>query len=1331
MGKPIIWNIQMICRQGCNSHSKYYSTLTPDTANDAGKFSFNLMAAMKKHGGFEEIRLLTVHITSLDEIANKYRSYTWEYINPEFTKLHHFQFGHFEENSGNGFYLEFKFNEENKLPLTNLNNNSRISYVNYSARIKAKQNGWFKSTKIFGFKEKLTNDEIKGRENFRIFVGGDNARISTNKSSFWPFSSSNELINLEPIDKYLIENSFPSMELIIEQIPFCGICGENSEAPVFKLKGCEDYFHKRCILNLLSTQINQDIEWSHQVGTYLSGHSCPVCKKRIIINMKKNDAMYDTIFTKIERRQYRHVLKMPILQNGERPFYTYKFDPTITRQKEYNKIDRYNLQSGHFTRSTIYFLPLVHKSQRQYEFHLRISPNIRTVGSKILPIVWIVQLDCLNGCNKYLDVQILQTQDSIENAGKVVFYLLAAPIIKGEGYEEITNLKIKITSLDKLAGKYRTYTWENIVPEFGKDHHFQFGHYQAVSELGLYLQFKFDLNRFSPLIMNKDEVGARPVKYKAKLIATGWFCNKYSSKVFENVIELPDSSLEGETFRIPLGGVNGIVPLKRRATWPFSLLNCIKEEKVNIIRYLQNNTFPSMELIIEQMPVCGICGEKNYGEVVKIKSCETGSNPIKQNEISDVFISNEYKCPLCLRGLAIDSETRLALFEDNKIQYKQFRHYLKMPILQNGEKPTYTYKIGLDNKQRNYNVVSILNFGESESESPPIIKSPEIQKDSKGKKPIVEEKKPIEEINIRKIEPSGEGTSKMFENYNEDEITKIHNEDELYRQFFRKNPEIEGSSSKNSGELGSLLSKSPISPGTFDIVRKGGGNEFFTDEKKNKVFRWVSRLSRLFSKPEKQKELSEDDKTKNELMETFLSNTLETIQSGDEQEEQILKSDEDMDNFIKEQTIRLKEQNERSRLGTITEITEDEMSPPSSLIRKRNKNVKQESDNESSKSKRQTSNNYLPPDRKSTTNSSSVSLDSNKNTPPRYALSKEGSSVQSNSPIDNGSPISINSDNGLRLRHQSSAKRSPLCGITSPTNQILQHSSSSNSNLSFGNPQLSEGQVSELSNSASGKESIDTFFSTQTHLSPSPQPSASPSPYPSYSPSPLQPASPSPHPSVSSSPHHHGKAITSYAQISSKSPLLIRKPAGLQQSTAFSQMFTIPTPDNSQSKQSNSSQKISKNTESTSLSSHKNPPNSFFSTSDNFEERKSSDSSSDSEKSVIIETNENDNKKQITKISTPFFTPLNTPLNDPLNISYNAPYTGEIEEIGEEINNGYENIDSSTGEETPLIGQNLDYEYTSDENKKQRGYSMTELNLDFKYKLAKMKGKFKRKPSKK
>uniref|UniRef100_A0A914MXI9 Uncharacterized protein n=1 Tax=Meloidogyne incognita TaxID=6306 RepID=A0A914MXI9_MELIC len=29
-----------------------------------------------------------------------------------------------------------------------------------------------------------------------------------------------------------------------------------------------------------------------------------------------------------------------------------------------------------------------------------------------------------------------------------------------------------------------------------------------------------------------------------------------------------------------------------------------------------------MELIIEQMPVCGICGEKNYGEVVKLSTCE-------------------------------------------------------------------------------------------------------------------------------------------------------------------------------------------------------------------------------------------------------------------------------------------------------------------------------------------------------------------------------------------------------------------------------------------------------------------------------------------------------------------------------------------------------------------------------------------------------------------------------------------------------------------------------------------------------------------------------------
>nr|CAD2174730.1 unnamed protein product [Meloidogyne enterolobii] len=578
----------MICREGCNSHSKYYSTITPDTVIDAGKFSFNLMAAMKKQGGFEEIRLLAVNISSLDEISNKYRSYTWEYINPEFTKFHHFQFGHFEANSETGFYLEFKFNEGNKLPLTTLNRNSRVSYVNYNARIKAKQNGWFKSTKIFGFKEKLTNAEIEGRKSFRIYIGGDNARININKaSSFWPFSSSKELINLEPIDKYLRENSLPSMELIIEQFPSCGICGENKEASVFKLKGCDDYFHRKCILELLRAQTTLDIEWSHQFGSYISGHRCPVCDSRILINMKKNDALYDTLSAEIRRRQYRHELKMPILQNGENPVYTYKFDPTITRQKEYNKIDCYNLQGGQFTRTKIYFLPLVPRSQRQYEFHLRISPNIRTVGPKLLPIVWIVQLDCLIGCNKYLDTQILQTQNSLENAGKVVFYLLASPVVNGEGYEAITNLKIKITSLDKLAGKYRTYTWENVVPEFGKEHHFQFGHYESNSELGLYLQFKFDLNYFSPLILNKNEVGARPLKYKAKLIATGWFCNKYSSKIFGNIIELPDSSLEGETFQIPLGGTNGIVPLKRRSSWPFSLLNCIKEDKVNIIRYLQ------------------------------------------------------------------------------------------------------------------------------------------------------------------------------------------------------------------------------------------------------------------------------------------------------------------------------------------------------------------------------------------------------------------------------------------------------------------------------------------------------------------------------------------------------------------------------------------------------------------------------------------------------------------------------------------------------------------------------------------------------------------------
>uniref|UniRef100_A0A914MAR4 RING-type domain-containing protein n=1 Tax=Meloidogyne incognita TaxID=6306 RepID=A0A914MAR4_MELIC len=104
------------------------------------------------------------------------------------------------------------------------------------------------------------------------------------------------------------------MELIIEQFPFCGICGENKEASVFKLKGCEDYFHKKCILELLGAQTTLDIEWSHQFGSYISGHKCPVCNSRILINMKKNDALYDTIAAEIRRRQYRHELKMPILQ---------------------------------------------------------------------------------------------------------------------------------------------------------------------------------------------------------------------------------------------------------------------------------------------------------------------------------------------------------------------------------------------------------------------------------------------------------------------------------------------------------------------------------------------------------------------------------------------------------------------------------------------------------------------------------------------------------------------------------------------------------------------------------------------------------------------------------------------------------------------------------------------------------------------------------------------------------------------------------------------------------------------------------------------------------
>ncbi|CAK5020357.1 unnamed protein product [Meloidogyne enterolobii] len=1270
----------MICREGCNSHSKYYSTITPDTVIDAGKFSFNLMAAMKKQGGFEEIRLLAVNISSLDEISNKYRSYTWEYINPEFTKFHHFQFGHFEANSETGFYLEFKFNEGNKLPLTTLNRNSRVSfnsrvsYVNYNARIKAKQNGWFKSTKIFGFKEKLINAEIEGRKSFKIYVGGDNARININKGSFWPFSSSKELINLEPIDKYLRENSLPSMELIIEQFPSCGICGENKEASVFKLKGCDDYFHRKCILELLRAQTTHDIEWSHQFGSYISGHRCPVCDSRILINMKKNDALYDTLSAEIRRRQYRHELKMPILQNGENPVYTYKFDPTITRQKEYNKIDCYNLQGGQFTRTKIYFLPLVPRSQRQYEFHLRISPNIRTVGPKLLPIVWIVQLDCLIGCNKYLDTQILQTQNSLENAGKVVFYLLASPVVNGEGYEAITNLKIKITSLDKLAGKYRTYTWENVLPEFGKEHHFQFGHYESNSELGLYLQFKFDLNYFSPLILNKNEVGARPIKYKAKLIATGWFCNKYSSKIFGNIIELPDSSLEGETFQIPLGGTNGIVPLKRRSSWPFSLLNCIKEDKVNIIRYLQNNTFPSMELIIEQMPVCGICGEKNYGEVVKLSTCE------------------------------------------------------------NGENPTYTYKIGLDNKQRNYNIVSILNFGDSDSESPPTVQNTEIAP-SKGKKPIEAD---IEEINIRKTEPFGEGSSKRAEVYNDEEMS-------LYQQFLRGRVENEGTSSKNtSGELGSI--KSPISPGTFERVFKGGGNEAFTTEneieepveKKSKLPRWISRL---FTKQEKQEELSEEDKTKNELMENFLSNIpLETIQSEDELSENEvveLKSDEQMDDFIREQSDRLKQ---TSRLLTIPEITEDELSS-SPLIRKRNKNVEKEQLSESSNksfksaSGGQPSNNYIPPDRKSTTNSSSASLNSGKSTPPRYALSKEGSSVQSNSPIDNGSPtISINSDNGLRRRNQSS-KRSPLGGTTSPNNQILQRSSSSKS---VNQPSLSE---QTLTHSSSGKESSDTFVSAQTYFSSErgENVSASPSPLPSDLPSSHHSASPSPHPSVSSSPLYHGKAITSYAQNCSISPLLIRKPVEFQQSTAFTQIYTLPSPaKTSRSKQSdstNSSQRIqSKETLiSTSSSSQKAHSNIYFNTTDNFEETKSSDSSSDSDKSVVIENNEtNNNTKQITKISTPFYTPLNTPLNDPSNTSLNPLNIREIHEIGEEeINYENENNENSMGEETPLIGGNLDYENKGDKKKKQKGYSATELNLDLKYGLQKLKDKFTRKLSKK
>nr|CAD2171162.1 unnamed protein product [Meloidogyne enterolobii] len=1073
------------------------------------------------------------------------------------------------------------------------------------------------------------------------------------------------------------------MELIIEQFPSCGICGENKEASVFKLKGCEDYFHKKCILELLGAQTTLDIEWSHQFGSYISGHKCPVCNSRILINMKKNDALYDTIAAEIRRRQYRHELKMPILQNGENPVYTYKFDPTITRQKEYNKIDSYNLQRGQFTRTKIYFLPLVPKSQRQYEFHLRISPNIRTVGTKLLPIVWIVQLDCLIGCNKYLDTQILQTQNSLENAGKVVFYLLASPVVNGEGYEAITNLKIKITSLDKLAGKYRTYTWENVLPEFGKEHHFQFGHYESNSELGLYLQFKFDLNYFSPLILNKNEVGARPIKYKAKLIATGWFCNKYSSKIFGNIIELPDSSLEGETFQIPLGGTNGIVPLKRRSSWPFSLLNCIKEDKVNIIRYLQNNTFPSMELIIEQMPVCGICGEKNYGEVVKLSTCEhyfhtycinnsvkkSGTKQINKNEISevvDIYISNEHRCSLCLRGFAID-------------------------------------KI----------------------ESPPTVQNTEIAP-SKGKKPIEAD---IEEINIRKTEPFGEGSSKRAEVYNDEEMS-------LYQQFLRGRVENEGTSSRNtSGELGSI--KSPISPGTFERVFKGEGNEVFTTEneieepveKKSKLTRWISRF---FTKQEKQEELSEEDKTKSELMENFLSNIpLETIESGDELSENEvveLKSDEQMDDFIREQTDRLKQ---TSRLLTIPEITEDELSS-SPLIRKRNKNVEKEQSSESgnksfkSASGGQPSNNYIPPDRKSTTNSSSASLNSGKSTPPRYALSKEGSSVQ---------------NNGLRRRNQSSAKRSPLGGITSPNNQILQRSSSSKSVNNF--PPSGTSQLSEqtLTNSSSGKESTDTFVSTQTHFSSERggNVSPSPSPLPSDLPSPHHSAAPSPHSSVSSSPLHHGKAITSYAQNCSISPLLIRKPAELQQSTAFTQIYTLPSPaKTSRSKQSdstNSSQRIqSKETLiSTSSSSQKAHSNIYFNTTDNFEETKSSDSSSDSDKSVVIENNEtNNNTKQITKISTPFYTPLNTPLNDPSNTSLNPLNIREIHEIGEEeINYENENNENSMGEETPLIGGNFNYGNKGDKKKKQKGYSATELNLDLKYGLQKLKDKFTRKLSKK
>jgi len=467
-------------------------------------------------------------------------------------------------------------------------------------------------------------------------------------------------------------------------------------------------------------------------------------------------------------------------------------------------------------------------------------------------------------------------------------------------------------------------------------------------------------------------------------------------------------------------------------------------------------------------------------------------------------------------------------------------------------------------------------------------------------------------------------------------------------------------------------------------------------------------------------------------MENFLSNIpLETIESGDELSENEvveLKSDEQMDDFIREQTDRLKQTN---RLLTIPEITEDELSS-SPLIRKRNKNIEKEQSSESgsksfkSASGGQPSNNYIPPDRKSTTNSSSASLNSGRSTPPRYALSKEGSSVQSNSPIDNGSPtISINSDNGLRLRHQSSAKRSPLGGMTSPNNQILQRSSSSKS----------VNNLPSLTNSSSGKESIDTFVSTQTHFSSERGVSPSPSPLPSDLASPHHSASPSPHPSVSSSLIHHGKAITSYAQNSSISPLLIRKPAELQQSTAFTQIYTLPSPAKaSQSKQSNSSQGIqSKETlTSTSSSSQKSHSNIYFNTTDYFEETKSSDSSSDSDKSVVIEDNEtNKNTKQITTLSTPFYTPLNTPLNDPSNTSLNPLNTREIEEIGEEINYENENIENSTGEETPLIGGNFNYENKGDKKKKQRGYSATELNLDLKYNLQKLKDKFTRKLSKK